>query len=94
MILSNKYLFNHNIGDATEAEQVVMQAATLVLAENREIEFYPTADDIKGDDRINLAVSDACSIAPMRNCFATITSVCNLLNSDQYTVLYVNTYSI
>ena len=53
LILSNKYLFSRNIGEATEAEQVVMQAATLILAEIRETEydrtFYPTADDIKGD---------------------------------------------
>jgi len=41
-----------NTREATEAQQVVMQAATSIIAEIHKTEydrtFYPTVDDIKG----------------------------------------------
>jgi len=36
-----------------------------------------------GSHSLNLAVSDACSVAPIRNCFGTITSVYNFLNTPK-----------
>ena len=49
MILTDKYFLSHNVAGVSEAENVAMKAATLILADIRETEFdrafYLTADD-------------------------------------------------
>jgi len=50
LILTDKYFLSQNVAGVSEAENVVMKATTLILADIRETEFdrafYPTADDI------------------------------------------------
>ena len=50
LILTDKYFLSQNVAGVSEVENVVMKAATLILADIRETEFdssfYPTADDV------------------------------------------------
>jgi len=62
LILTDKYCPSQNVAGVSEAENVVMKAAALILADICETEFdsafYPTADDT--DTSTAVVDSDLC----------------------------------